>query len=326
MVLNANPDVPVTVGSFNWMTSNWGESEQLNYETVSLGGEFLYGLSAYGNRLNYRHDHFSVAELPLLYAQDVWEPAILTLHSTYEGVRFLRNTLPEDVRTDPAEDAILAGQASLHMNAFLAHLFDTLGADVRLVDDGSVEFGWIDGVEGDEYMMAARSAMLTKQFHLALYADDDQFTRDNVSQFMHFCLFYGIFPTFSDNYFESDELRERDQDLFPQIIPISRAISAAGWEPITVARTDNPDVWIERFGAGPTEVYFTLRNTTDSPQTVTVTASLTGLNLAIDNSYDVADLLDGATLTSATAGDSLSFDIQVPAGFTSVVRVADLST
>ena len=281
VALNADPDVDVGEGEFNWTTRNWGSGQILDYLDHSLGGEFLYNVPGFGDLLNYRQDHFPAAQIPLVYARGVWEPAVLTLHSTYEGMRSIRDDLPEGIGSDPTRSAILSGVVNFNSNSFYAHLLDMAGDEVALVDDtGAIDFSWIDGVEGDEYMMAMRTAMLSKQVHLVLQGEEDDLTADNVSQFMHFCLFYGVFPSFEDHYFENDVLRERDRQLFIDTIPIVNALSTAGWEPITAARTNDGNVWIERFGTGSSGVYLTLRNRSGGPTTVTVTTGLSEIGMS----------------------------------------------
>jgi hypothetical protein len=49
--------------------------------------------------------------------------------------------------------------------------------------------------------------------------------------------------------------------LMKRYVPILRRLSAAGWEPVTLAWTDDPQVQIERFGGeGGREALFTLKN------------------------------------------------------------------
>ncbi len=44
-------------------------------------------------------------------------------------------------------------------------------------------------------------------------------------------------------------------------------MAAAGWEPVTGARSENPQVWVERFGAdGGEKVFITLFNASSETQ------------------------------------------------------------
>jgi hypothetical protein len=53
-------------------------------------------------------------------------------------------------------------------------------------------------------------------------------------------------------------------------MPILRTITQAGWQPITLATSANPRVWLERFGQGR-RIYWTVFNPTTEPQSTTIT-------------------------------------------------------
>ena len=120
----------------------------------------------------------------------------------------------------------------------------------------------------------------------------DDFGPDMVEKYMQRCLFYGMFPGFfsedasSNPYFGNPKWYNRDRHLFRKYLPVIKPIAEAGWEPMTLARTDDPAVWVERFGRGPeTGLYFTVMNTADEAKQVTLSldegvafnAPLTGL-------------------------------------------------
>jgi hypothetical protein len=69
------------------------------------------------------------------------------------------------------------------------------------------------------------------------------------------------------HYFTQPRLYERDRDLFKKYVPLCKAMAEAGWEPIPLARSDNPVVHVERFG----RTYLTVFNDSQSSQTVTIT-------------------------------------------------------
>jgi hypothetical protein len=62
-------------------------------------------------------------------------------------------------------------------------------------------------------------------------------------------------------------ITDRDRALFKKYTPAIRLISKAGWEPITWAWSDNPSVYVERFG---TE-YLTVLNDSYVPDDTTGT-------------------------------------------------------
>jgi hypothetical protein len=133
--------------------------------------------------------------------------------------------------------------------------------------------------------------------------DFDQFSHDRVEKYMKRCLAYGMFPGFfshnasEGHYFTRPELYERDRDLFRKYVPLCKAVAEAGWEPITRARSDRQDVYVERFGGR----YLTVFNDSQEQQRVTISTEmkLTGPTQELLRGQDI-DWHDGkATLTLA---------------------------
>ena len=77
-------------------------------------------------------------------------------------------------------------------------------------------------------------------------------------------LLYAIYPNL-----QADAPKHRD--LYLQFVPIIERLSAAGWEPVTLARSVAPDVQIERYGRlAEGDLCFALRNAGEQPVTTTV--------------------------------------------------------
>jgi hypothetical protein len=117
----------------------------------------------------------------------------------------------------------------------------------------------------DEQMLYWR-AMCYKRPYLTLQNTVfEKFPHEWVEKYFARCCYYGVLPSFFSHnaadavYWNRPELYNRDRDLFRKYIPVIRAASEAGWEPVTMATTDSPDVWVERYGTGKT-VYFTVFN------------------------------------------------------------------
>ncbi|MBM3889410.1 MAG: hypothetical protein FJ388_09820 [Verrucomicrobia bacterium] len=59
--------------------------------------------------------------------------------------------------------------------------------------------------------------------------------------------------------------KKRDSDLYARFMPIYRRLDRAGWHPVTHATATPDEIWVERFGTRPPELYFTLYNPTAKP-------------------------------------------------------------
>jgi hypothetical protein len=109
----------------------------------------------------------------------------------------------------------------------------------------------------------------------------DAFGPDKVEKYMKRSLAYGMFPGFFSpdasrgHYFSRPELYDRDRELFRKYVPLCRLVAEAGWEPVTLARSDNAKVYVERWGRR----YLTLFN--DSTERQTVRVRLEGIGPAV---------------------------------------------
>jgi hypothetical protein len=101
----------------------------------------------------------------------------------------------------------------------------------------------------------------------------DEFPQELVEKYMQRSLAYGMFPGFfsanasTGHYFSRRDLCDRDRPLFRKYVPLCRRVAEAGWQPVTLARSSDPRVRVERFGAKSLTVF----NDSDEARTATVT-------------------------------------------------------
>jgi hypothetical protein len=101
----------------------------------------------------------------------------------------------------------------------------------------------------------------------------EDFSPELVERYMKRCLAYGMFPGFfshnasQGHYFTRPDLYDRDRPLFAKYVPLIKLVAEAGWEPITLARSSDEHVYVERFG----ERHFTVLNDSQEVRRVTVT-------------------------------------------------------
>jgi len=99
-------------------------------------------------------------------------------------------------------------------------------------------------------------------------------------------LFYGIFSGAWNPKVEADGMATGDKGwwddahaaLWARYAPVFRELQAAGWEPMTDARSSNPGVWVERVGSlAARDLHLTIRNETETPQQYVLTVDLSVL-------------------------------------------------
>ncbi len=113
--------------------------------------------------------------------------------------------------------------------------------------------------------------------------------------------------------------------IFKQYTPIFKKLSAAGWEPVTYAVSNNAAVYLERYGSLATEdMYLAVRNETDGPQTATVTLQPQP-GAVSGQPYLLHDLLGlSPDLTSTVQLGSNTVTMTVPARTTLIFTVGEV--
>ena len=235
-------------------------------DSVELGSEFL----------NYRREHWRDATIPLVFDPASGQAAQALMFGTCEFLQACAGRMRAQGRL------MFANSALWHYDQ-VAPLLDVLGTETNWLRDGELH------PESDEVMMLRRALCYQKPYCLLMNSNYDQFPHDYTERYFRRCLFYAIFPSFfshngADNpYWGNLALYNRDRDLFKRYIPVIQQIAHAGWEPVTHARSDDPVVYVERYGPREGLVYLTLLNAGETLKRARVTVDLAalGVNAAI---------------------------------------------
>ena len=265
--MNSMPGIP---GEFTDFKNKWNPKlrEQLYgpKRRGDLDGEYVDSSEGYVTReLDFRREHFAAAQTPLVFSQDTHKPAIFRGLVAFEYVRGI------------AADVHGMGKLMMANGAP-----DRLCWLIPLVDVGGTETNWNPGGRwrpmSDEDLLYRRALCKGKPYCFLMNSEFEKFSNDLVEKYMKRSLAYGMFPGFfshnasQGHYFTRAELYDRDRPLFKKYVPLCKRVAEAGWEPITLARSSDPKVYVERFGAG-SRWYLTVFN--DSPQRRTATITLT---------------------------------------------------
>jgi len=103
-------------------------------------------------------------------------------------------------------------------------------------------------------MLFRRSMCGHKPFCFLQNTNFDDFDEKKVEKYMRRCVFYGVYPGFfsadasTKHYFRNHDLYNRDRPLFRTYVPLCKRAGEAGWQPVTLARSSNSALWLERFG------------------------------------------------------------------------------
>jgi hypothetical protein len=115
-----------------------------------------------------------------------------------------------------------------------------------------------------------------KPFCFLMNTRFEDFSHELVERYMKRALAYGMFPGFfshnasQGHYFTRPELYDRDRPLFKKYVPLCKLVAQAGWEPITLARSSDENVYVERFG----DRYLTVFNDSRDRRTAAIRTEL----------------------------------------------------
>ncbi|HWD39878.1 MAG TPA: hypothetical protein VG944_13605 [Fimbriimonas sp.] len=224
-----------------------------------LSGEYLDSMESWADVRDYSRRSIRYSSQPATFGADTEQPFIPQWFSTYEIAKFMGDDLHRRGKL------LMGNTVAASKQCYMP-----------LVDVGGIETNWQDAgrytPDSDDIMLYRRTLSVTKPYLLLMNTDFSTWDKARMEKYMQRCMAYGIFPSaFSANaathpYWQNPTLYERDRPLFKKYIPMIRRLAQAGWEPVTGARTNNPHVFVERFGND----LWTVFNDTKGPAWVTV--------------------------------------------------------
>jgi cephalosporin-C deacetylase-like acetyl esterase len=259
--INPDPNLPgeSTGASIGWSPAK-RDALYKNNPAGDVDGEFLDSLEGYvTSTLNFDRDAFKVARSPLTFDTTTGQPAQHKALLVYDYTRW-------QSREVHSMGKLMFANSVPNRFTFLAPWIDVLGTETDWLSDGKLT------PDSDAAMSLRRAMSGTKPYLLLQNTDFEKFTTPYVEKYMQRALFYGMFPGFfsadasTKPYWLNPTWYNRDRALFKKYMPIIKPVAEAGWQAETFAKSDNSQVWVERFGTSKGPLYLTLRNNASTPQ------------------------------------------------------------
>jgi hypothetical protein len=256
-----------------------------------LDGEYIDSSEGYvTDELDFRRDHFAAAETPLTFSLDSRKPSIFRGLIVLEYIR----AIAEDIH---AMNKLMMANSTPHNLCWLVPQLDVVGTETDWHPNGT----WRPMSDRD--MLYKRALCRGKPYCFLMNTRFEDFSHELVEKYMKRSLAYGMFPGFfshnasQGHYFTRPELYERDRDLFKKYVPLCKLVAEAGWEPITLARSSDSHVYLERFGGR----FLTVFNDSSEQRTVTI-------KLERDTSKSSRELIHGRIITWSDNSTELTID------------------
>lgn len=293
-------DISLIAGGHDILTN--GGFEEAELLPATLDGVYLDTLECYEANLNYRRAHWPYAEEPLTF-DCARSPA---MHQVYSHVTFARHMADW---MHPLGRLVFGNCTPA--TPFAAPYLDILGNELYW-KQGDVWTPWPDA----EFNFA-RFMSRGKPYCMLQYGN---LSVEEQTRYVKRCLFYGMFPSNQAApaggwYWADPIVVDRHRPVFAKYMPVIVEVAEAGWQPVTLARTDDPEVWIERFGDGE-KFYLTVFNPGATRKTVTVTLDpRSGATAKVR----LTDVLTGKSVRWRSGGTS--FQIELDAEDAGVYRI-----
>jgi len=207
-----------------------------------LDGEYVDSSEGYvTDELNFRRDHFAAAQAPLTFSLDSRRPAIFRGLAAYEYIR----AIEKDVH---GMGKLMMANSTPSRLCCLAPWLDVMGCETNWNHSKT----WRP--MSDAMLLYKRSMCGPKPYCFLQNTEFGDFSHELVEKYMKRSLAYGMFPGFfsadasTGHYFKRPELYDRDRSLFKKYVPLCKRAAEAGWQPVTRARSNDPKMYVERFG------------------------------------------------------------------------------
>ena len=287
--VNCNPNLFADTDALTPAKDDLSRVTQRLATNPEIAGVYLDSMTGWsGRKLNFRRDHFRYETIPLTY-DDV--SGRVAIHGKFDGVQFLKG-LGEVLH--PTGRLVFQNLGHAPEYAWYWFYGDVCGCEgaFRGLSDAQYDFFRAS---------ACQKPVLLLDYATVVGRSTGLDTRTGMEKYFKYATAYGFYPAIGRH---CDKAYQDHKDLYDTYIPIIKRLSAAGWKPVTGARTSADGVRLERFGPHEGTMYLTVFNPTDKSKLADVTWQLDVLGWR--NVRHVTSLLTGEAID---AGTSFALDL-----------------
>jgi len=295
------------VGIFSWDPENWEAAWAANLDPELEGGlaqwlidwridpafEATEAIGAHLDgvqidnfmstpAIDLRAEAIENADYTLTYNPHTYEPGVHNGFAMFEYLQFLREHLDTNWGEDRGISINFWGIG--HPN-YLAGFINAFGGEGKTLDGQGTNWN-------SEILDYRRAVAYHKPLLFANQTPD--LAEEAARRFRALALLYGVWPRQGPHGSGWDPAVD---EIFAETVSLVEQYWWAGWEPMTHARADNPDIWVERFGHDPAEgIFSAVYNSADAPASFTLTVDAVALGIDPGSPITVIELVSDGTV------------------------------
>ncbi|MEN6644565.1 MAG: carbohydrate-binding family 9-like protein, partial [Armatimonadia bacterium] len=233
--LNPDPDLPKpSRASVTWDGEINPAYQRAKNSGGTLSGVYLDSVCGYVGFFdeNFRRDHWQYADTPLVASYKAKQPVQLHCFSCFE----ISKQIADRMR---AEGKFMIGNTGPPEMMYWIPLLDMIGA-------GEANQC---GMSNEQHYRYLRFCAYHKPISWMQYGFvDPKRSWEEKERGMHRSLFYAVHP--GTARFNNPAEYEPSRPLYRYYEPLIQWVDEAGWQPVTLAQSSDPEVLIERYGPG----------------------------------------------------------------------------
>lgn len=298
-----NPAPSVQAEGIRQFDTRWNSIQKAMEAAQKLGapleGTYLDSFEMAATVLNYRRSHFAAAQYPLVFDME----GRVCQMEIFNSLEFAQ----EIARRMWSQNLTTFANSTPHAFPWGAAWLDIMGTETNWVRDGQYS------PPPAATLNYWRGICYQRPYLLLQNTDFDVMKPEWVELYMKRSCAWGIFPGFFSHnasekaYFTQPALYNRDRHLFVKYIPVIKQLSAAGWEPVTGARSSDTKILVERFGKPGGPLMWTIFNDSAEPRTATITVDAEMLPGA--GEVQLHELLTHRTVTARGTAQGAEFRV-----------------
>ncbi len=257
--------------------------------------------------IDLRPEALQHADRTLTYSPHNYQPGVHNGFAMFEYLQFLRDYLAENWGEDRGISVNFWGLG--HPN-YLAGFIDGFGGEGN-TPDGRGE-NW-----NPEILDYRRAVAYHKPL---LFANQTpNLTEEAARRFRALALLYGVWPRQGPH---GSGWSPAVNGIIEETAALVEQYWQAGWEPVTYAKTDDPDIWVERFGRDPGGgIFFAVYNAADDVSTAfTLVIDAAALGIALGSPISVTELSSGEAVPFTLAEGRIRISGRLEGQGTVVIR------